>query len=392
VTGVTFLEYQALWKRCIMNIKWSKKRLTAACVLAGTVGLWMYSQSSSPATQKETAAPKVSLIGAVSKTLPLTFSTQGHLVSLNEVDIRGQITSPVSRVGFHEGDFVKQGQLLFVLDDAEELAALGHAQAQLGVIKAELDKANRDLSRGRPLLKTHYISSSDWDTLVSAQQQAAAQYKSAQDDIHTAQAQLAYTRIYAPVSGKTGALNVHIGSLAQPGSTLPMVSINQFDPIGAEFTLPEQDLNAVVVAQRQGPVDVQVTDVSGKPVTGTLSFIDNTVSQDSGTVSFKARFNNGENQLWPGAYQNITVNAGSTPNVVVLPPQAVQDGPDGHFVFVVDPQMHAETQPVMLLRIQQQMAVVTGIQAGTKVVLEGANALRPGMAVKVVNAPAGSAS
>ncbi|WNJ81882.1 efflux RND transporter periplasmic adaptor subunit [Cedecea neteri] len=375
-----------------MNIKRSKKGLAMACVLAGAAGLWLYSQASSPATQKKTALPKVSLVAATSQTLPLTFSTQGHLVSLNEVDIRAQITSPVSQVAFHEGDFVKQGQLLFVLDDAEEQAALGHAQAQLGVIKAELDKAERDLSRGQPLLKTHYISSSDWDALVSAQQQAAAQYKSAQDDIHTAQAQLAYTRIYAPVSGKTGALNVHIGSLAQPGSTLPMVSINQFDPIGAEFTLPEQDLNAVVAAQHQGPVEVQVTDASGKPVTGTLSFIDNTVSQDSGTVNFKARFANGENQLWPGAYQNITVSAGSTPNVVVLPPQAVQDGPDGHFVYVIDAQMHATTQPVTLLRIQQQMAVVSGIQPGMKVVLEGANALRPGMSVKVVNAPARSSS
>lgn len=163
----------------------------------------------------------------------------------------------------------------------------------------------------------------------SVRNSMAAQYKSAQDDIHTAQAQLAYTRIYAPVSGKTGALNVHIGSLAQPGSTLPMVSINQFDPIGAEFTLPEQDLNAVVAAQHQGPVEVQVTDASGKSVTGTLSFIDNTVSQDSGTVNFKARFANGENQLWPGAWQNITVSAGSTPNVVVLLLRPCRTAPTG---------------------------------------------------------------
>lgn len=375
-----------------MNINRTKKLLTVACVLAGASGIWAYSQASAPAEQKKTPAPKVSLVAAISKTLPLTFSTQGHLVSLNEVDIRAQITSPVSQVAFHEGDFVKKGQLLFVLDDAEEQAALGHAQAQLGVIKAELDKANRDLSRSQPLLKQNYISSSDWDTLISAQQQAAAQYKSAQDDIHTAQAQLAYTRIYSPVSGKTGALNVHIGSLAQPGSTLAMVSINQFDPIGAQFTLPEQDLNAVVAAQHDGPVNVQVTDASGKLINGSLDFIDNTVSQDSGTVNFKASFSNGENQLWPGAFQNITVVAGNTPNVVVLPPQAVQDGPDGHFVFVIDQQMHAKTQPVTLLRIQQQMAVVSGINAGAKVVLEGANALRPGMTVTVAKTPAGPAS
>lgn len=373
-----------------MTISKPKRLAVITFVLVCGASFWGYSLRTSPAAEKPAAvAPLVSLVAAQSKDLPLTLNTQGHLVSLNQVDVRGQITSAVAQVAFHEGDFVKKGQLLFVLDDAEQQAALHHAVAQLAVIKAQRDKATSDLNRGKSLVKQNYISSSDWDTLVSAQQQYAAQYLSAQDDIRTAQAQLAYTRIYAPVSGKTGALNVHPGSLAQPSSTLPLVSINQFDPIGAEFTLPEQNLNSVIVAQQHEPVKVWVNDANGKRIAGTLNFIDNSVSTTSGTVSFKATFDNANNLLWPGLYQNITVDAGTTPNAVVLPPQAVQDGPDGHFVYVIDKQSHAATVPVTLLRIQQQMAVVEGLSAGMQVVSEGARMLRPGMAVTVAANHAG---
>lgn len=390
--SVDSAQYLIAGKTRCMNISRPKRLAVITLVLVCGASFWGYSLRSSPAAEKPAAtAPLVTLVAAQTKDLPLTLSTQGHLVSLNQVDVRAQITSSVAQVAFHEGDFVKKGQLLFVLDDAEQQAALHHAVAQLAVMKAQRDKAVSDLNRGKSLVKQNYISSSDWDTLVSASQQYAAQYLSAQDDIRTAQAQLAYTRIVAPVSGKTGALNVHPGSLAQPTSTLPLVSINQFDPIGAEFTLPEQNLNAVIVAQQHQPVKVWVNDANGKRIAGTLNFIDNSVSTTSGTVSFKATFTNASNLLWPGLYQNITVDAGTMPGAVVLPPQAVQDGPDGHFVYVIDKQNHAATVPVTLLRIQQQMAVVEGVSAGMQVVSEGARMLRPGMPVTVASQHAGQA-
>ncbi|ALR77002.1 efflux RND transporter periplasmic adaptor subunit [[Enterobacter] lignolyticus] len=361
--------------------------ITSALVC--TAAFWYFSLRTSPAAEKSPPAPLVSLVTVKSTDLPLTLTTQGHLISLNQVDVRAQITSAVTQVVFHEGDFVKKGQLLFTLDDAQQQAALHHALSQLAVMQAQLNKANHDLVRGKSLIKQNYISSSDWDTLVSTQQQYSAQVLAAQDDIRTAQAQLSYTRIYAPVSGKTGALNVHQGSLAQPGSTLPLVSINEFDPIGAEFTLPEQNLNAVIVAQSHAPVKVWVNNANGQRIAGTLNFIDNSVSTSSGTVNFKARFENADNLLWPGLYQEITVDAGITPNAVVLPPQSVQDGPDGHFVYVIDKQNRASTVPVTLLRIQQQMAVVEGVTPGMQVVNEGARMLRPGMSVSIVTHRAG---
>lgn len=344
-------------------------------------------QNTVSATQQKTTAPLVSLTPAEKTSLPLTLTTQGHIVSLNQVDIQSQIAGSIKTVAFKEGDFVHQGQLMFTLEDSTQQAALHRAQAALAQSQSLLDKARRDLARGRALKSQNYISASDWDTLQSTQQQYAAQAQAANEDIRSTQAQLGYTRIYAPVSGKTGALNVHPGSLAQPGSALPLVTINQFDPIGVAFTLPEKDLNAVLSAQSQGKVAVRVNDAKGESVTGALDFIDNTVSTETGTISLKARFSNTHHLLWPGAFQDVSIDAG-TQKVVVLPPQAIQNGPEGHFVYQVDGRGQTTTQPVNLLRMQQQMAVVEGLDQGSMVVTEGANNLRPGIAVSVVPARA----
>ena len=339
------------------------------CLLVGfsAVYLLFFRQNSVAATPHKSANPLVSLAQAQVKNLPLMLTTQGHVVSLNQVDIQSQITGTVKTVAFREGDFVQQGQLLFTLDDNTQQAALRHAVAAQAESRTLLDKAQRDVARGRGLKAQNYISASDWDTLQSVQQQYSAQYTAAQEDIRTAQAQLGYTRIYAPVSGKTGALNVHPGSLVQPGSASPLVSVSQFDPIGVSFTLPEKNLNAVLAAQSQGPIAVSVSNAKGEKVSGTLDFINNTVNAETGTIALKAHFANAGRLLWPGAFQSVTVEAGAE-HVVVLPPQAVQNGPDGHFVFLVDKQNQAVTQPVNLLRIQQSMAVVDGLAQGTAVV------------------------
>lgn len=354
------------------------------CLLVGfsVVYLLFFRQSSVAATPHKSASPLVSLAQAQVKNLPLMLTTQGHVVSLNQVDIQSQITGTVKTVAFREGDFVQQGQLLFTLDDSTQQAALRRAVAAQAESRTLLDKAQRDVVRGRGLKAQNYISASDWDTLQSVQQQYSPQYTAAQEDIRTAQAQLGYTRIYAPVSGKTGALNVHPGSLVQPGSASPLVSVSQFDPIGVSFTLPEKNLNAVLAAQSQGPIAVSVSNAKGEKVSGTLDFINNTVNTETGTIALKAHFANAGRLLWPGAFQSVTVEAGAE-QVVVLPPQAVQNGPDGHFVFLVDKQNQAVTQPVNLLRIQQSMAVVDGLAQGTAVVVEGANNLRPGVTVAV---------
>lgn len=365
-----------------MKLPHLRSLVALTTILILIAGFLMFHSSAVPAKPEKLPAPLVSLTTATVTSLPLTLTTQGHVVSLNQVDIQSQITGTVRAVAFQEGAFVQQGQLLFTLDDATQRATLLRDQASRVQVQALLDKAERDLMRGRSLKAQNYISASDWDTLLSTRQQYAAQLLAAQEDIHSAQAQLGYTRIYAPVSGKTGTLNVHPGSLVQPGSSQPLVTVSQFDPIGITFTLPEQDLNAVLSARTQGSVTVRIHNARGQNVAGVLDFIDNTVNTGSGTISLKARCSNAEHLLWPGSFQNIRVEAGAE-KVVILPPQAVQNGPEGHFVYLVDSHNLAILKPVELLRIQQQMAIVKGLTQGTRVVAEGSNNLRPGMQVAV---------
>lgn len=212
-------------------------------LLAGPLALYLFffRQNAVSASPKNAPPPLVSLSSAQLTSLPLSLTTQGDVISLNQVDIQSQITGTVKRVAFQEGAFVRQGQLLFTLEDSTQQATLHRDQASRAQAQSQ-----RDLARGRALKAQNDISASDWDTLLSIRQQYVAQAQAAQEDILSAEAQLGYTRIYAPVSGKTGALNVHPGSLGQPGSSLPLVTVHQFDPVGISFTLAENDLNAVV--------------------------------------------------------------------------------------------------------------------------------------------------
>ncbi len=168
----------------------------------------------------------MSLSSAQLTSLPLSLTTQGDVISLNQVDIQSQITGTVKRVAFQEGHLSGRDSCC-LLEDSTQQATLHRDQASRAQAQSQ-----RDLARGRALKAQNDISASDWDTLLSIRQQYVAQAQAAQEDILSAEAQLGYTRIYAPVSGKTGALNVHPGSLVQPGSSLPLVTVHQFDPVG----------------------------------------------------------------------------------------------------------------------------------------------------------------
>jgi len=185
---------------------------------------------------------------------------------------------------------------------------------------------------------------------------------------------------------------VHPGSLAQTSAAAPLVTLAQFSPIGVEFNLPEQDLAAVLRARSQGAVRVTIDGADGEAVSGELSFINNTVNTDSGTISLKATMPNLHGALWPGAYARVTVLAGIDSNAVVLPPQAIQEGPGGRFVFIAGADGKATRQPVTLLRVQSGMAVIEGVASGTRVVLEGGGNLRDGDAIRIADTRPASAA
>jgi RND family efflux transporter MFP subunit len=337
--------------------------------------------SKAPAREVKTP-PLVSVVQTRSVDIPIDLSAQGHVVALNYVDVRPQLTGTIMSVSFKEGQDVKAGQLLFTLDDNDARAQLAKADAQAAMVAAQLADARRDYQRAQMLVASRFVAVSAVQTAQSKVDALQAQVRAAQADAASARTTLARTRIVSPIAGKAGAVTVHPGSLAQTGTAAPLVTIAQFSPVGVEFTLPEQNMNELLAARAAGPVRVSLADANGAP-DGELVFMNNTINQDSASIALKASFPNPSQRLWPGAFVRVIVHAGVSHGAVVLPPQAVQEGPAGRFVYLVGADDKVAAKPVQLLRIQDGMAVIDGVGAGVRAVLEGGANLRPGMQVKV---------
>lgn len=333
------------------------------------------------------AALTVTVTTPVARDLPIRLSAQGHLVALNQVDVRPQVAGVIRSVDFHEGDTIRAGQLLFTLDATEADAQLARARGTASNIQAQLDDAVRAQKRSEELLREKFISQSAVDSAMSKVESLRGQLHTAHADIDNAQAQVAHTRIVSPLTGKAGALNVHVGSLAQPTAAQPLVTLAQFDPIGAEFSLPEGNLAAILAARDAGPVSVSLNMPGAQRIAGQLSFINNTVTTGSGTINLKATFPNPREKLWPGAFVTVTLEAGSSRGAMVLPPEAILEGPKGSFVYTLDASNRAAAHPVKVLRIQDRQAVIEGLAAGTRVVLQGNQNVVPGAVVSVAAAP-----
>jgi RND family efflux transporter MFP subunit len=370
------------------------RRLVAVCGLLSlaALGAGATYHLSTPGAKpaKADAAPLVGVAIAQVRDLPLKLDAQGHLVALAQVDVRPQAAGIIRAIHFKEGDEVQAGQLMFTIDATDVAAQLARAQANAAQIKAQLDEAQRDLVRTQQLAKSRFYSTSAVDTSTSKAEALQAQYKAALADVDNTRVLVDHTRITAPMTGRTGALSAHLGSLAQPGATAALVNVVQVDPMGVDFTLPEADLSALLAAREAGTLRVSLETPGGQPLDGKLVFVNNTVDTSTGTIALKAQFPNARKTLWPGSFVRVQVTAGASRAAVTLPPQSLLDGPAGRFVYVVDDGGKARAVPVSLLRIQDEVAVVTGLSGGERVVSEGQAGLKPGSAVRVA-AASGSA-
>lgn len=325
----------------------------------------------------------VSTFVAERRDWPETLSTTGTVTALNTVDIRPQVASVIDKVHITEGQFVKAGELLFTLDNRADLANLAKAQAQLERDQAALADAERQLARSRDLLNQKFVSQSAVDTnltLVDGQRAVVSADRAA---LAAARVALSYSRIVAPSAGRAGAIDVYAGSYVQP-SGAPLVTITQLDPIAVSFTLPQRNLQDVLAGLIAGnaPVDAELPGGRAS-LTGRLEFVDNLVDAASGTVRLKAVFDNKQQLLWPGAYVSVQLVVRTLPGVIVIPQAALIQGPDAKTVFVVGADGKVAQREVDLIASAGTLAAVSGIDAGTPVVVEGKQNLRPGSAVHV---------
>ncbi|CAN5896368.1 efflux RND transporter periplasmic adaptor subunit [soil metagenome] len=336
----------------------------------------------------------VSTVLAQQRDYPVRLSANGVVSAVSMVDIRAQVSSTIAKVHIKEGQFVRAGEVLFTLDSRADEVNLAKAQAQLEKDLATMADNQRQLARSKELLEKKFVSQSALDasqTLVQAQQAVLASDKAA---ITAARVALSYNRIVAPSAGRTGIISVYPGSLVQANSTAaPLVTITQMDPVAVTFPLPQRNLPEVLASmhgnsgtKENDQVVMAVLPDSSKQFKGQLQFVDNLVDAATGTVKVKALFDNKEMKLWPGAYVNVALSVNTLKDAIVVPQDAIIIGVKGQSVYIVDVDNKATMQPVTVLHTAGTDAVVKGIRAGVKVIVEGKQNLRPGVPVKERNA------
>lgn len=388
----------------------SRNQFLRAVLLAGVVVLAACGRSGTESTPvsgpqasggaASAPAVSVSVVIAARRNFPIRVTATGTVTPLSSVDVKPQVSSVVTQVHVREGQFVRSGELLFTLDARGDEANLGKAQAQMARDLATLADARRQLDRNRDLLGRGFISQGAVDTAqANADAQQAAQ-QADQAEIDAVRVSLSYARIRAPGAGRVGAIAVYPGtSVSANGPAL--VTITQLDPIAVAFSLPQRDLpdalRLLPAGAGGGDVSASLPDRRGDRQ-GKLQFVDNQIDAASGTVRVKAAFDNKDHALWPGAFVDVALRVRTLRDVIVIPQAAIVQGPRGSAVFIVGGDKRAVLRPVAVLASAGQEAVVSGIESGEKVVLDGRENLRSGSPVIVrdggsqVGAPAASAA
>lgn len=328
---------------------------------------------------------------AVAKPMPVLIQAVGTVEPERSVQVRAQVSGVLKEVRFKEGEKVKAGQLLFQIDSRTFVAAYKQAQAQLARDLAQLDNARVQQERLAPLLKREFITRQEYDVAVTSVKSQEAIVAADRAQVEQARLQLEFSRIYAPISGRTGSLAMTAGNLvsAGAGGGAPLVTINSTDPILVAFSVPERELEDIRRYQNEKDMRIEIlSDRNAAAVAhGKLVFIDNTVTLQTGTVLLKTRVENREELLWPGQFVNVRIVLKVEPQAVVLPEPAVQPGQDGPFVYLIDDENKVRVRPVKVSRqIGTEVVISSGVQPGNRVITEIPQTLQAGATVRVAGA------
>ncbi|MEY2599692.1 MAG: hypothetical protein RLZZ142_1951, partial [Verrucomicrobiota bacterium] len=331
----------------------------------------------------------VVLGGVVQRDVPIFLSGIGTVQGYNTVTVRARVDGHLERVEFGEGEEVQAGQVLARLDARPFQAVLDQALAKKKQDEALLANASRDLEREQTLLAEKAGTAQRVDTQRALVEQLQATLLGDEAAIEAARVQLDYTTLRAPVAGRTGIRMVDQGNVVRASDATGVVVITQMQPIALVFTLSEQHLGAVQAGRAQSgePLLVQALgrDNTTLLATGTLSVVDNQIDSTTGTIRLKAVFANEERKLWPGQFVNVRLRVAIREGALVVPVQAVQRGPKGTYVFVVQGEDTVEMRMVGVGRMEDGWAVVEeGLQAGERVVVDGHYRLVPGAKVRAV--------
>lgn len=355
------------------------RAITTATIVATLLGC---------AEKKEKQAEEripVTVALAEQRDVPVDVRVIGSVQPISSVAVRALVAGQLQRVWFREGDDVRKGQRLFTIDERPYQSALDQAEANLNRDEAQAKNADAEAKRYAELVKKDYVTREDYDKFLSGAEAARAVVAADRAAAENARLQLAYCDIRSPLDGRTGSLQVQAGNLVKANDTTPLVAINQITPVYVTFSVPESQLGDVR-ARGLGnvPVSASPQQGGGAAQNGKLTFIDNAVDAQTGTITLKATFTNEGRVLWPGEFVNVAMTLSNRHNATVVPVQAVQNGQKGQYVYVVTEGNGIQMRPVTVIQqVDNQAVIGKGVNPGDTVVTDGQIRLTPKSKVEV---------
>jgi membrane fusion protein, multidrug efflux system len=373
------------------------KRLLAAVLLTAVVGLGyfyrglVFDKGPDVGLVRPPASQPVVTDVAAEMSAPIQVTAIGSAQSIATVMLKSRMDGQIAQVHFKEGQEVKEGDILFTLDDRAMRAQLAQSEAALERDRASVQRAKLEVARQSGLATRGVASAQKFEDVETTLAVLEATVRAGEAAVENARVNLNYATILAPISGRTGSIALKKGNLVKAtelSSSVPLVTITQLRPIYVTFTVPERHLAEVRAAAAEGSLLVVATfpNQPRTPITGALVFIDNQVDVATGTITLKAEFANEDTRLWPGQFVNVTLTLGVQANAVVVPNAAIQIGQSGPYVFVVRPDSTVELRLVRVDRtVNDKSVIAEGLVAGDRVVVDGQ--LRLGNGTRVTIAP-----
>jgi multidrug efflux system membrane fusion protein len=365
----------------------------AAVIVAAAFGLWRFAEPAPRVAAQPPAIP-VTVASAARRDVPVFLQGLGTVQASNTIAIHSQIDGKLQSVDFTEGQEVHKGDVLAVIDPRALKAALDQAVAKKAQDQAQLTGALKDMERFKTLVLKNAETQQNVDSQQAKVDQLKAMIDGDQGAIESAQTQLSYATITAPIDGRVGFRQVDVGNIIHANDPNPLTVLTQIHPVVATFTLPQNNLAQVRGAMLRGAVPILAFDQDNADqlAAGELLLVDNQIDQTTSTIRLKGNFANTDDRLWPGEFVHLRIQVDTRKDAVTIPPVALQRGPQGYYAWVIKPDNTAEQRAVEATQANDQIAIVTkGLAPDERVVVNGQYRLQAGARVDAKTAVAANA-
>ena len=337
-------------------------------------------------SKKNTPPPAPVRVESVTRAdVPRLLHAVGNVRASSSVGVKPRVTGEIQQVHFIEGQDVREGDPLITIDPRPFEAALREKKGQLAKSQAQLAKAIDDMNRYGKLVGSGYVSRDAYEKTATEAAALRATVQSDKASVESAALDLSYCTVVAPISGRVGALSVDKGNMVKAADATIIVSIDTLSPIYVGFSVPEAHLSVIMEQMAQSRVPVSATPAGGKPETGLLTLVDNTVDTRTGTIRLRATFANAQRRLWPGQFVQVELPLGVAAQALTVPTRAVQSGREESYVYVVDKDSRASYRKVRPLFEHSDRTVLDGeIAEGDRIVVDGQVRLAPGLLVNIL--------